>query len=127
MPAGLGIGEDARDEKALVDLDALFVLERDGALGSDRGQGGNKTGDKRSGLVRKVLDADEAREIAGQPAIKPGSMGGQEPLARCPVALDDDRGGVALGLAPRRLPRQRPEQRAAFGPQRGEGGGVALE
>ncbi len=108
-----------REKDALVDLQPLLVALKDVGLSLDLETRGDEAGKSVGRLKDKVLDANEARELASERAINGLDMGGEETRAARARTVLDRLGGAGLGAVAPRLWRKTIDQRASERPELG--------
>jgi hypothetical protein len=86
MPAGRLICQHVRQEQALVDLDALLVLERQRCFGRQFLVGGQKSRHELGAVENELLDAHEILAVVGKLAVQRFGVGCQELIAQVSLA-----------------------------------------
>jgi hypothetical protein len=105
--------EDTRQEEALVDLDALFVLLGKLALHRDLLSRGRQA--RHGGRIeRELLDADKTAVVLRQGPIERLGVELEKPVARLPALRGDEVGRPRLGCATFGL-RWKPRNKLAAG------------
>ena len=100
MHAAGFIRQHMRQEQALIDLKAVFVLLRKRILSGQQFIIGKKARQRRRGVTHQIFDALEFRQIAGDAAINRLRISAEKFPARRAVALEDRGGGGGLRLGP---------------------------
>src|SRR5262249_57959327 len=100
MAAGLRVGENMREENAVVYFKALLLLEgprplRRHDLGARR-----QPGHELCGLRHEFVDTEELAPARGQPAVELLDIDVQKTLAHVPLGTEEERTGrAALQIA----------------------------
>ncbi len=116
MHPGRGMGEDMRQQQALIDLGAVLVALFQAVFARQLLVVGHQTRQQRRRIADQMLDADEFREIMRQAAIDRFGMAAQKIFPCRPVALQDRGGGGCLRRGARGLARQFSQQFGADPP-----------
>ena len=116
MHAGLGIGQDVRQEDALVDLNAVFFRLEQSAFGIDLRPRWCQSRDQLRREVREILDSRKLGEAFRQFAVDRFGVTSQKVFARTAAILEDIGSSHMLFYRPLRFFRQFSQQLCAETP-----------